>query len=185
MLRQVHLLCVVLGMLGAFTVHAEHEANHRYNVRGYVLDDAKNPIVDAPVSLRMDGKVVGSDRTDSDGHYSIRAHLHDSDIGKKLTVRAGEHRAEIHMQGMPGDLTTDRVHHVSFLGGEFVETELDRGGLPGWSYPAGALLLAGAGIVAAQRLRRRAKRLRRLQERQETAKNPKRKKKSKRKRRRR
>lgn len=181
-LRRVLSLPVVLFMLGPILVHAEHEANHRYNVRGYVLDDARIPVADAPVSLRMDGKVVGSARTDSDGYYSIRAHLHDFDIGKTLTVRAGEHNVEIRMQGTPRDLTTNRVHHVNFVGGELVEAELDRGRLPSWSYVVGALVIASVSVVAAHRLRRRSRRLSRRQE--GTAK-PKRKRKGKRKRRRR
>lgn len=180
--RRVASFAVVVVLLGPLLAHAEHEANHRYNVRGYVLDNARMPVADAPVSLRMDGKVVGSDRTDSDGYYSIRAHLHDSDIGKKLTVRAGDHHAEIRMQGTPRDLSTDRVHHVNFMGGEMVETELHRGWLPRWAYAAAALVLASAGIVAVRSWRRRSRRLRR---RQEAAANPKRKTKGKRKRRRR
>ena len=180
-LHRIFSLAVVLIVLEPFIVHAEHEANHRYNVRGYVLDDAHMPISDTPVSLRMDGKVLGSARTDSEGYYSIRAHLHDFDIGRKLTVRAGDRHVEIRMQGTPGDLSTNRIHHVNFIGGEVVEAELDRSRLPGWSYALGALLVASAGVVAVRKWRRRS---RRLSRRQEATAKPKRKGKRKRKRRR-
>lgn len=181
-LLAISVLASMLLSLGPFAALAEHEANHRYSVRGYVLDDERKPLADAPVSLRLGTEVVGSDRTDSDGYYSIRAHLHDSDIGKTLTLRAGEQRAEIRMQGEPGDLTTERIHHVNIVGGALVESELDQGGVPGWAYAAGALLLAGASIVGVRKLRRRSRRLQRQQAR---AANPKRKSKGKRKRRRR
>lgn len=173
---------IAVAILVSFAAHAEHEANHRYNVRGYVLDAENRPVADAPVSIRMGEDLVGSARTDSDGYYSIRAHLHDSDLGRTLSVRAGEDRVEIRMQGTPRDLATERIHYVNVVGGELVERELDRGGLPRWSYAAGGLLLASAGIVAAQRWRRRSRRLKR---REEAAVNPKRRRKKKRKRRRR
>lgn len=163
--RHILLIAVVLAALAApFAAYAEHEANHRYTLRGYVLDAQRRPVADAPVSVRMGGQLVGSARTDSEGFYSIRAHLHDTDLGRKLTVRAGEHQAEVRMQGTPGDLTTERIHHVNLVGGELVERELDWGGVPGWSYAAGGLVLASTGVVVARRLRRRSKRLRRREQ---------------------
>ncbi|NIR30860.1 MAG: carboxypeptidase regulatory-like domain-containing protein [Gammaproteobacteria bacterium] len=182
-LRRILLIAVVLPALAApFAVQAEHEANHRYTVRGYVLDAQRQPVPDAPVSIRMGGDLVGSTRTDAEGFYSIRAHLHDTDLGRKLTVRAGEHQAEVRMEGTPGDVTTERIHHVNLVGGELVERELARGGVPGWGYAAGGLVLASTGVVVAQRLRRRSKRLRRQEQ---AAAQPQRSKKEKRKRKRR
>ena len=183
--KSVHalrILAFVLTTLVPFAAHAEHEANHRYTVKGYVLDAERKPMADQPVSLRLGDTVVGSGRTDSDGQFSIRAHLHDTDIGKTLTLRAGNYRTEIRMQGTPSDLTTERIHHVSFVGGKPVERELDRGGLPGWAYAVAVLLIASAGVVATVRWRRHLKRQRR---RQEAAAQPKRQGKAKRKRRKR
>ncbi len=162
--RRSLLAALVVPALAPLALHAEHEANHRYTVRGYVLDAQRRPVADAPVSLRMGGELVGSTRTDSDGFYSIRAHLHDTDLGRKLILRAGEHQAEIRMQGTPGDVASERIHPVNLVGGELVERELDRDGVPGWSYAAGGLVVASAGVVVAQRLRRRSKRLRRREQ---------------------
>lgn len=159
--RFASLMAFACALVAPLAAHAEHEANHRYTVRGYVLDGQRQPVPDAPVSLRMGGALLGSARTDSDGFYSIRAHLHDTDLGRTLRVRAGEHTAEIRMQGTPGDLTTERVHHANFIGGELVERELARGGPSAWIYAAGALVVATTGVVVTRRLQRRAKRARR------------------------
>ena len=64
----------------------EHEADHRYNVRGYVLDAGERPL-DETITVRMGGEVIGAGRTDGDGFFSIPLHLHESDIGKTLAVR--------------------------------------------------------------------------------------------------
>ena len=175
-------LAFVLATTAPLAAYAEHEANHRYNVRGYVLDANRKPLVNESVSLRLEDTLVGSDRTDSDGHFSIRAHLHDTDIGKTLTLRAGKNRTEIRMQGTARDLTTERVHHVNFVGGKTVERELGGRGPPAWAYAAIGLLIASAGVVAAGKWRRHLKRQRR---RQEAAARPKHKAKPKRKRRKR
>jgi hypothetical protein len=122
---------------------AEHEADHRYDVRGYVLSADKRPL-DATVTIRVGDEVIGAGRTDGEGYYAIQLHLHDGDIGKTFAVRAGERNALIRMQADYGDRTTARVHHVNFVGSEVIEKNLSTG-IPIWAYFAAApLLLWGA-----------------------------------------
>ena len=97
-------------------VHAEHEANHRYVVRGYVLDVSEVPLANVPVSIRVNAKPVGSVKTNTNGYYSLQTHLHDEDLGKLIEVRAGAHSGVVRMRGKQGDLSTARIHYVSFIG---------------------------------------------------------------------
>ena len=150
----------VFLLVFATTAAAEHEADHRYDVRGHVLDSQNNPQSDVPVTILMGEQTIGSGRTDSKGYYSVRLHLHDTDIGKALIVRAGDAQAEIRMQAKAGDQTTARVHHLNFSGGKFEEKKLTAGSIPTWAYIAAApLVLWGVVYVsgAARRQLRRAK----------------------------
>jgi hypothetical protein len=92
------LLFVAIHLLAAPAVWATHEVDHRYAVRGYVLDDAQQPVTGTSVSIRLADRSVGFATTDGEGFYSIDMHLHDSDIGKRLVVQAGESQANIQMQ---------------------------------------------------------------------------------------
>jgi hypothetical protein len=126
------LLFVAIHLLAAPAVWATHEVDHRYAVRGYVLDDAQQPVTGTSVSIRLADRSVGFATTDGEGFYSIDMHLHDSDIGKRLVVQAGESQANIQMQAAHGDRTTHRVHHVNFVAGELIEDELGKGPFPVW-----------------------------------------------------
>lgn len=140
-LRLIEMLFItVLLLIFATSVAATHETDHRYDIRGRVLDERKNPVSDVPVTVEMDEQTIGSGRTDSSGNYSLRLHLHDSDIGRVLTVRAGNALAEIRMHAKRGDQTTERVHHLNFVGPEFQEEKLAAGGIPTWAYIAAAPL---------------------------------------------
>lgn len=154
------LIIAVLLLLFATTVAAEHEADHRYDVRGYVLDAKKNPRTGVPVSILMDDRTLGSGRTDGEGYYSVRLHLHDSDIGRPLTVRAGNAQADIRMQAKHGDQATARIHHVNFVGSEFVEEKLSAGSIPTWAYIAAAPVVLWGVVYVTGATRRKIRRTR-------------------------
>lgn len=149
-------------LLSCFPVAAEHEVDHRYEIQGFVLDAQRNPRSGVSVSLMEGNRFLGQAITDSSGRFHIRAHLHDADIGKTLELRAGNRRAEIRMQAVRGDDSTRRVHHASFIGDEFIERELDAGGVPRWLMVTGGAvaLLGAAGLVVLLRTKKaRAKKL--------------------------
>jgi hypothetical protein len=149
-------LAVALALMGlAGTAAAEHEADHRYDVRGYVLDPDKRPIAATHVVVRQGDKVIGGGRTDRNGFYSIELHLHDADIGDTFAVRTGEHQALIRMQAAHGDRTTARVHHVNFLGGEVVEKDLSWLNVPAWAYVVAAPLALWAALYVGGVIRRK------------------------------
>lgn len=152
----------VVLLMSAAPSRAEHEADHRYNVRGYILNDAKKAQPEVPVTLLLGNQVVGSARSNDEGYYSIRAHLHDSEIGRALTVRAGDRQADIRMTATPRDVSTPRIHHVNFIGGEVVEEEL-AGGVPAWAYLAAAPVVLWAAYYAGSTARRRIRRVKKAQ----------------------
>jgi len=143
----------------AATAAAEHEADHRYNVRGYVLSADKRPLDAVPVTIRKDGQVIGSGRTDGEGYYVIQLHLHDSDIGGTFAVRAGERQALVRMQAEYGNRTTARVHHVNFVGGEVIEKNLGID-IPAWVYVAAAPFVLWAAVHLGDVIRRKVRKLR-------------------------
>jgi len=162
--RQKHiiielLIVAVLLLLFAGMAAAEHEADHRYDVRGYVLDEQKKPRPGVPVTILLGNQAIGSGGTDSKGYYSIRLHLHDSDIGKSLVVRAGDSQATIQMQAEHGDQATARQHHVNFVSREFVEEKLNMSSIPAWAYIAAVPLVLWAAVYVTGATRRKIRRV--------------------------
>jgi hypothetical protein len=157
--NRARVLAVVL-MVFAGTALAEHEADHRYDVRGYVLSADKTPRPAASVTIRKGDQLIGSGKTDPDGFYAIELHLHDEDIGRTLAVRAGEHQALIRMQAQYGNKSTARVHHVNFIGGQVSEENLSRPSVPPWIYVVAAPFVLWAALHLAGVIRRKARKLR-------------------------
>lgn len=153
------LIIVVLLLLFAGTAAAEHEVDHRYDVRGVVLDQQKKPRAGVAVTILMGDQVIGGGRTDSEGFYSVRLHLHDEDIGKSLMVRAGESQATIRMQAKHGDQSTARQHQVNFVGRHFVEEKLSISSIPAWAYVAAVPLVLWAAVYVTGATRRKIRRV--------------------------
>ena len=135
---------------------ALHEIDHRYDVTGFVLDDEKQPLANSPVSIRLDKEVIGYQETNAQGHYRIRLHLHDADLGKTLSVKTVAGEGVIRVTLTPGDARTERRHYANFVGGELIEEPLSR--YPIWLYGAAAALLmaAMAAIIISRRHPKRA-----------------------------
>ena len=149
----------ILGLVCFLTIgqlHAEHEADHRYNVRGYLLDAEERGIADQEVAVTDDGKLLGSGKTDSSGYYSIHLHLHNSDLRRKLTLRSGSSQAQLRVTFDPNDKSTVRIHEANFIGSEYVEGDLGRFRLPAWAYFLAGFILIGFVLVTLEK-RRRAK----------------------------
>jgi hypothetical protein len=153
------LIGVVPLMMFAAPAVAEHENDHRYDVKGYVLSVDKRPLDDVPVAVLKDGQLIGSGRTNGEGSYAIRVHLHDSDIGATLTVRADKHQASIRMQAEHGNQTTARVHHVNFVGGVVSEKELFGSTVPTWVYLVAAPFVLWAVVYFGEMIRRKIRKL--------------------------
>lgn len=154
-------LIVAVALIAfAGTAAAEHEADHRYDVRGYVLGADKRPLGATYVVIRQGDKVIGSGRTDGEGYYAIQLHLHDADIGSTFAVRTGEHQALIRMQAEYANRTTARVHHVNFIGGEVIEKNLSWISVPAWVYVVAAPVVLWAALHLTGVIRRKFRKLR-------------------------
>jgi hypothetical protein len=154
-LMRIFILAVVTGCLMVTSVSAEHEVDHRYNIRGYVLDESQRGIGDVNVQAFDGGSMLESIKTDSDGYYSLHLHLHNTDNRKILKLRAGSHEAELRVTFDPSDITTLRVHDANFVAGEFVEGELNRFRMPPWMYPVAGLLVLGVIVVLLEKRRKK------------------------------
>lgn len=163
-------LAVFLTVLPVSALLAMHEANHRYDVAGYILDANDQPVSGTTVAGHVDGKPMGSGRSDSDGYYRFTMHLHDSDAGRELRLKTADYQGNVRLIMTPGDASTLRLQHVNFIDGKLVEGEL-----PGRSRISTAAIVAAAGTVLllvsyfATRHFRRARRRRQRAE-QKTAK---------------
>ncbi len=145
-------------------VQSGHEVNHRYTIKGYILDEREQPMAEVLVSVRLGGQPLGGVRTELDGYYSVQVHVHDADIGKTLLVRAGEHKATIRMTATRRDRSTRRVHHVNFVGGRLLEEKLDRRRWPAWGSGLIAAVIGGSVVALLVSMRRRLVRRRRRRE---------------------
>jgi hypothetical protein len=144
-------------LLIATPARAEHEVDHRYDVQGFVLGTDQRPLEGVAVEIRKGGQSIGGGRTDGDGRYAIRLHLHDSDIGETITVRAGNHQALIRMQAEYGNQSSARVHHLNFVGSAFNEKDLSGVSVPAWAYLLALPFAVWAAIYASDVIRRRAR----------------------------
>jgi len=149
------ILAVITGCLIASNVWAEHEVDHRYIIRGYVLDENQRGIGNLNVDVLHDGSLLGSSKTDSGGYYSIHLHLHNTDKGNILNLRAGPYRSELRVTFDPGDISTQRVHEANFVAGKYVEGSLGLFRIPTWSYVVGGLLALGVIVVILERRRKK------------------------------
>lgn len=149
--------------VGAFALSglalATHEIDHRYDIMGYVLDDEQMPLPDTDVSILMNKQVLGFGKTDANGFYRIRLHLHDPDRGKKLQIKTAAGVADIRVTLTPGDKTTKRVHYANFSGGQFLEKKLPRRGFPVWGYGIIIVVIGTAALMIERHTKRKRRRL--------------------------
>lgn len=151
-------IILFLGILVFANAWADHEVDHRYNVRGYILDRDEKGISNQDVQVFDGSKLLGKGKTDSAGYYSLHLHLHNEDRGRKLRLRSGSSEAEIRVTFDAADVSTLREHDANFIDGKFVEGSLSRFRIPPWAYPLAGLVLLG--FIAVQLEKRRKKKLR-------------------------
>ena len=149
------LLTVIAGCLTITNVWAEHEVDHRYNIRGYVLDENQQGISNLDVQVFYGNSLLENGKTDLGGYYSIHLHLHNSDNRRILRLRAGTYESELRVAFDPGDINTLRVHHANFIDGKYVEGTLERFRIPTWLYAVGGLLALGVIVVILETRRKK------------------------------
>lgn len=151
---RIIIFSLIAGSLFFNNVWADHEADHRYNIRGYVLSADQKGIDNLTVEAFADGELLSTGRTDADGYYSLHLHLHNSDLHRILKLRAGSYEADLRVTFDVKDDTSARIHEANFVGGSFIEGDLDRFRVPSWSYAVGGLLLFMVILVFLERRRK-------------------------------
>jgi hypothetical protein len=152
-------ISIIVGSLFFSNAWADHEPDHRYNIRGYVLDADQQGIDNLTVQAFADGKSLGSSKTNADGYYSMHLHLHDADYRRILKLRAGSQEAELRVTFDRGDNTSARIHEANFVNGKYVEGALNRFHIPNWSYAVGGLVLFMVIMVLLEKHRKKKIRL--------------------------
>ena len=159
MLTRTIVFSIITGCLFFNNVWADHEPDHRYNIRGYVLDANQQAIGNLTVQAFSEGVVLGTSKTAADGSYSMHLHLHNSDYHRILKLRAGSHEAELRVTFDLEDNTSARTHEANFVDGIYIEGDLGRFHIPSWSYVVGGLLLFVMSLIYLEKRRKRKIRL--------------------------
>jgi hypothetical protein len=135
----VVVIACTVGMSGM--VYGEHTVDHRYTIEGYVsnADGTPRPHELVAVMDRPDTR-LGVAYTGSNGWYRLQLHLHNSDLGRLLTVETNQLRRQIRVTFDPQDATSERRHRVDFVGAQVRDAPL----IPGASPP---YVLLGLGAV--------------------------------------
>ena len=101
---------------------AEHEAQYRYTVLGYVKDTAGKPRKGTGLEVtRQKTGLSYKGETDAAGLYVIVTRLADESRGEELLVRVGPASLRIAARLDPADHKTERGTRVDFTGGKATE----------------------------------------------------------------
>jgi hypothetical protein len=110
-------IAAVVGLAPSIVV-ADHQADHRFTVEGFVCgaDGKGNANVDVMVKdTRISyGQIV---KTDGDGYYKATFHLHNDNLGDPLLVEAKGEQQQHKVHFDPKDLETERKIQVHFGSG--------------------------------------------------------------------
>lgn len=114
--RKALLMFVALAVLLILpqAAFADHEPNHRFMVKGTVLDEQGDPFANEEVVVT--DTVIGlttTVRTNGSGVYTARLHLHDENVGDELTVIAAGEVARSDAKFDPNDHTKERVQTIN------------------------------------------------------------------------
>lgn len=153
------IIFIFMGCLTLPNAWADHEPDHRYNIRGYVLDASQNGIAGITVQAFSEGRSLGTSKTNGDGYYSLHLHLHNTDNRRILKLRVGAQEAELRVKIDVTDSTSARIHEANFVGDKYIEGDLGRFRLPPWSYAAGGLFVFMLVAVFLEKYRKKKIRL--------------------------
>ena len=139
-------------------VFAEHEADHRFFVSGYVRDAAGNPLHETAVSVEHKGGQKKTATTNRRGYYEVMFHLHNDNLGDEMVVTAGSEVKKVTMAFDPGDHFSERRGEVSF-GAPGKESPYD---WIYWSGGVGVLIAAVLGLRLSRKKKETKKEIRKM-----------------------
>lgn len=114
------IVTILLNFLIVNIAYSEHEADHRYTIKGQLLDAQKKPVAKANLKFMIGKKVIKQAVTNSDGKYKAKLHLHDPDYGKELEIIVPGGSGKVIVEFALGDKKTERFHFANFVDGKLV-----------------------------------------------------------------
>ena len=152
-------VCTIVFTLMLYSnwAHALHEIDHRFTISGYIRDDAGEAQSGQHVVVKdaTEGSTLGKTTSGPTGFYSIRLHLHNTDLGRALEVSTGTRTQKLQVKFDPDNVKDERTVDIHF-GAEGVA-------VPWWESPAiltvsGAVIVSGAVYLFVTQRRKRLKR---------------------------
>lgn len=128
-------------------VYAEHEADHRYTVKGQVLDNQNNAVANADIKIMLEKKLLKQVKTDSSGNYKAKLHLHDPDYGKELEIITPQGSGKAKIEFTLGDKETERFHVINFIDGKVADAKEQGAGQGGSGKEQPVWLFIGIGVI--------------------------------------
>ncbi len=143
-------IAALVGFIPSIVV-ADHQADHRFTVEGFICGAEGTGSANVDVMVKDTrisyGQIV---KTDGDGYYKAVFHLHNDNLGDPILVEALGQQREQRVQFNPKDLESERVIQVHFGSGCIREGNSPRM----WVYAGlGAMGVTGVGLVAARLMR--------------------------------
>lgn len=101
-------------------VEATHETDHRFTIYGTVLDGRTfpgKPMAGQKVVVRWDKTqtILNQSATDERGRFSILIHVHNRDVGKHVSIQAGDSQESLQLEFDPNDPKTERRSRVDLV----------------------------------------------------------------------
>ncbi len=140
-------IAALFGVVPA-AVLADHQADHRFTVEGFVCEGEGKGSANVDVLVKDTrvsyGQIV---KTDGDGYYKATFHLHNDNLGDPLLIEAKGQQKEEKVQFNPKDLETERKIQVNFGSGCVHDVSAP----PGWFYAGiGVGGVAIVGLIGAK-----------------------------------
>jgi len=109
----------IWNVAGFFTpVFAEHEADHRFTVEGFVCGNDGRPVAETEVIVKDTRASVGkAGYTDGRGYYKVTLHLHNDNLGDPILVMVRDQEQRVTARFDPKDAHTERKVAVNFGSG--------------------------------------------------------------------
>ena len=121
LLRAALGVLLAIGLLAPPAL-AEHEAQFRYTVLGYVKDASGKPRKGVVLEVtRQKTGLSYPGETDASGLYVIVTRMADESLGERLLVRAGPRSLQVATRFDPADHAAERGTRVDFTGTKVVE----------------------------------------------------------------
>lgn len=129
---------LLFTLLSVNVAYSEHEADHRYTLKGQLLDAQNKAIPNASLKFMLGKKVIKQASTNAEGKYTAKLHLHDPDYGKDLEIIVPGGSGKVKIEFTLGDKKTERFHIANFVDGKLVvENTVDTDGSANAVNPAG------------------------------------------------